>query len=104
MLPAMPDDDRLSFRTMLRKPLRGVVREASKLDDPADLEEYGAMLLPAAAPLPIPGARRPGGGGLGAPAPPPLSSLAAEAAAALGPGPVSVAAEQVGTLVPERAW
>lgn len=102
---------------MLGEPLREAVKEAARLDDPAQLELFASDLLPAVALRSMPGtaaaavdaiAELPGARTLlramAAAAAPPLSVLAGEAAGRLGSGPVSLAAEQVGTLVPDRAW
>lgn len=113
----MSDDDRRSFRAVIGRSLRQAVQEAARLDDPAELEQMGGELLPAVALSAMPGmaeeavaaiAELPGAltllNAIAAAAPPPLSTLAFEASARVGQGPTSVAAGQVGTLAPVRAW
>jgi len=56
MFPAMSEDDRRSFREMLAPPLREAVKEATRIDDPAELELLAGSLLPSFALVGIPGA------------------------------------------------
>lgn len=118
MLRPLSDDDRDEFRRFLARPLRGVVRDAARIDEPAELERLAARLVPVElGTLGPPGAlaefiglvgEQKGGRSLlhaiSAAAPPPLSALAAEALSQLGDGPLTVAAQKAGTLVPERAF
>lgn len=118
MLRPLSDDDRDEFRRFMARPLPGVVREAARIDEPAELERLAARLVPVElATLGPPGAlaefiglvsEQKGGRSLlhaiSAAAPPPLSALAAEMLSQLGDGPLTVAAQKAGTLVPERAF
>jgi len=117
MFPAMTDSDRRDLREWVGPSLEGAVREAAQIEDSAELELLASDLVPTMALAGPPGfaaelvdvvAECKGGLGLlramAAAAPPPVSGLAAEAATRLGEGPVSMAASQVGTLTPERAW
>ena len=97
----------------MRRPIAAAVREAARLDDPAELELFGATMFPgavasepdhAAELVALIAEARQGQSllrALSAAAPPPVSTLAAEA---IREGPVSLAAERVGTLAPERAF
>lgn len=117
MLQPLTEDECRDLREWMGRSIREVVREAARVDDPAELERLGAELIPAEVLAGPPGAAAElvamigeAKGGLSllramsAAAPPPLSTLAADAAARLGQGPLSVAAQRVGTLVPERAF
>ena len=117
MFPAMTDSDRRHLRELVGSSLEEAVREAARIEDPAELELLASDLVPPLALAGLPEvaaelvdmvAECKGGLGLlhamAAAAPPPVSRLAAEAAACRGGGPLRLAASRVGTLVPERAW
>jgi hypothetical protein len=100
------------------RPIRSLVQEAARVDDPAELELLAAGLVPTALHVAGPPgavvelvamiAEAKGGRSLlralSVAAPPPVSTLAAEALAGLGEGPLTVAAQRAGTLVLERAF
>lgn len=117
MFQPLSEDERRDFREWIRRPACEIVREAARIDDPAELELLGAEIIPlevlagppeAAAELVTMIGEARGGLSLlraiSVAAPPPLSTLAADAAARLGEGPLSIAAQRVGTLVPEHAF
>ena len=118
VLRPLSQEERDEFRRWIGRSLRDVVRNAARIDDPAELELFAAGLVPplvlvsgppgVAAELVAILAEAKGGRSLlramSAAAPPPLSTLATEAAARLGEGPLTLAAQRTGTLVPERAF
>lgn len=117
MLQPLTEDECRELRKWMGRSMREAVREAARLDDPAELERYGAELIPPETLAGPPGTAAElvamigeAKGGLSilramaAAAPPPLSTFAADTAARLGQGPLSVAAQRVGTLVPDRAF
>lgn len=117
MLQPLTEDECRELRKWMGRSIREAVRDAARIDDPAELELLGAELIPPEMLAGPPGAAADlvamigeAKGGLSllramtAAAPPPLSTLAANAAARLGQGPLSVAAQRVGTLVPDRAF
>jgi hypothetical protein len=117
MLQPLTENECRELRERMGRSIREVVREAARVDDSAELELLGAEVIPpellagpagATAELVAMIGETKGGLSLlhaiSAAAPPPLSTLAADAAARLGQGPLSVAAQRVGTLVPDRAF
>lgn len=117
MLEPVSEDECRGLREWMGRSIREAVWEAARVEDPAELELLGAELIPLEVLAGPPGAAAElvamigeAKGGLSllramsAAAPPPLSTLAADVAARLGQGPLSVAAQRVGTLVPDRAF
>lgn len=118
VLRPLSHDERREFRDWMGHSLGKVVRDAARIEDPAELELLAGGLVPpmllvagpAGAAAELIGLIGEAQGGrsllraMAAAAPPPVSTLAAEAAAELGEGPLTVAAQRAGTLVPERAF
>ena len=118
MLRPLSEEERRDFRQWMGRPVRALVRDAARAEDPTELELLAARLVPpallqdgppgAVAELVAVVAETKGGRSLlralAAAAPPPVSTLAGEALAALGEGPLTVAAQRAGTLAPERAF
>ncbi len=117
MLRPLSKDEVQDFREWMDLSIRKLVRDAARVEDPAELELLAGELVPAALLAGPPGAvaelvaligETKGGLSLlramSAAALPPVSTLAAEIAAGLGQGPLSLAAQRAGTLVPERAF
>ena len=117
MLRPLSEEERREFREWMGRPIRALVRDASRIEDPAELELLAAGVVPPA----LSEAGPPGAvaelvamiaetkgrsllRALSVAAAPPVSTLAAEALADLGDGPLTVAARRAGTLVPERAF
>ena len=110
------EDDRDWLREDLEESLRDVAAEAEQAEQPAELEDLGARLIPSLAVVTAPEAvsgivemleeieARALLRALAAAAPPPVAQQASEAVARLGEPPGSPAADGVGRLVPERAW
>ena len=102
----------------MARPVRALVRDAARVEDPTELELLAASVVPpvlhqagppgAVAELVTLVAETKGGRSLlralSVAALPPVSTLAAAALARLGEGPLTVAAQRAGTLVPERAF
>lgn len=118
VLRPLSEVERREFREWMGRPVRALVRDAVRIDDPTELELLAAGVVPpalheagppgAVAELVALVAETKGGRSLlralSVAAPPPVSALAAEALAGLGDGPLTVAAQRLGTLVPERAF
>ena len=118
MLRPLSDEEHQEFREWMGRPVRALVRDAARVDDPTELELLAARVVPpvllehgppgAVDDLVALVAETKGGRSLlralSVGALPPVSTLAAEALAALGDGPLTVAAQRAGTLVPERAF
>jgi len=118
VLQPLSEEERQEFREWMGRPVRALVRDAARVDDPTELELLAGRLVPpvlcgdgppGAVPELVALVAETKGGrsllrALSVAAPPPVSTLAAEALAGLGDGVLTVAAQRAGTLVPERAF
>ena len=117
MLRPLSEDEVQEFREWMGTSIRKLVRDAARVEDPAELELLAGELVPAALLAGPPGAVAElvamigeAKGGLSllramrAAALPPVSTLAAEVAVGLGQGPLSLAAQRAGTLEPNHAF